>query len=47
MAHELLNVKSQLQSGAQIVGQELDRIDNQVRILTKNPRRSRKASFLQ
>ena len=33
MAQELLKVKMQLRSGAQIVGQELDRIDDQVRIL--------------
>jgi len=33
MAQELLTVKSQLKSGAQIVSQDLDRIDDQVRIL--------------
>jgi len=33
MAQELLKVKLQLKSGAQIVGQELDRIDDQVWIL--------------
>jgi len=33
MAQELLKVKSQLKSDAQIVGPELDRIDDQVRIL--------------
>jgi len=32
-AHELLKLKSQLRAGAQIVGQELNRIDEQVRIL--------------
>jgi len=33
MAHELLKFKSQLRAGAQIVGQELYRMDEQVRIL--------------
>jgi len=33
MAHELLKFKSQLKAGAQIVGQELNRMDEQVRIL--------------
>jgi len=33
MAQELLQVKSQLKSCAQIVGLEVDRIDDQVRIL--------------
>jgi len=33
MAHELLKFKSQLRAGAQIVGQELNRMDEQVRIL--------------
>jgi len=33
MAHELLKFKSQLRSGARIVGQELNRIDEQVWIL--------------
>jgi len=33
MAHELLKFKSQLRAGAQIVGQELNRMDKQVRIL--------------
>jgi len=33
MAQELLKVKSQLTSGAQIVSRELDQIDNQVQIL--------------
>jgi len=33
MAQELLKVKSQLKSGAQIVSRELDQIDNQVQIL--------------
>jgi len=33
MAHELLKIRSQLRSGAQIVGQELNRRDEQVRIL--------------
>jgi len=33
IAQELLKVKSQLRSGTQIVGQEFDRIDDQVRIL--------------
>jgi len=32
MAHELLKFKSQLRSGAQIVGQELNRMDEQVQI---------------
>jgi len=32
MAHELLKVKSRLRSGAQIVGQELNRMDEPVRI---------------
>jgi len=33
IAHELLKFKSQLRSGAQIVGQELNAMDEQVRIL--------------
>jgi len=33
MAQELVKVKLQLKCDAQIVGQELDRIDNQVQIL--------------
>ena len=33
MAHELLKFKSQLRAGAQIVGQELNRMDEQVLIL--------------
>ena len=33
MAHELLKFKSQLSCGPQIVGQELNRMDEQVRIL--------------
>jgi len=33
MAHELLKFKSPLRAGAQIVGQELNRMDQQVRIL--------------
>jgi len=33
MAHELLKFKSQLRSGARIVGQELNRMDEQVPIL--------------
>jgi len=33
MAHELLKFKLQLRAGAQIVGQELNRMDEQVRIL--------------
>jgi len=39
MAQELLKVKSQLTSGAQIVGQELDRIHNQVQILDQESQR--------
>jgi len=33
MAQELLTVKLQLKSGPQILSQDLDRIDDQVRIL--------------
>jgi len=39
MAQELLKVKSQLKSGAQIVGQDLDRIDDKVWILDKESQR--------
>ena len=44
MAHELLKFKSQLRAGAQIVGQELNRIDEQVRILDQESQKVQ-ASF--
>jgi len=39
MAHELLKFRSQLRSGAQIVGQELNRMDEQVRILDQESKK--------
>jgi len=33
MAHDLLKFKSQLRAGTQIIGQELNRMDEQVQIL--------------
>jgi len=44
MTQELLKVKSQLKSGAQILGQALYRIDDQVRILDQESQKVQ-ASF--
>jgi len=43
MAHQLLKIKSQLKAGAQIVGQELNRMDEQVRILDQESQKGQES----
>jgi len=43
MAHELLKFKSQLRSGAQIVGHELNTMDEQVRILDQESQKAQES----